>query len=282
MSAPGSRRSRPPLWGWLDGLGKVLVVLLPAAYLLGRTCEAAYWAGLGLGDGLVDRGVEALVYRGFEVVWYTAAESMKLLPDTGLSMPLPVLLVVAAVLGVVLGIGTLICVAWLVRVRRQPWLRRQRARLRIARRRLRREVRGERWLSRREFGRVMVVTDTLDRRVRWFGLLLVGWVVLVLAPIWGHVAGTQLARQTDQRYRLWSAPDNQQRAFTLVHLKTPPHPAQDAMLLECGTRWCVYFNGMDFVAVAPEQIERLQGCLRIEALSAGGLACNNKAMPAPR
>jgi hypothetical protein len=281
MSAIGPRRSRAPLWGWLERLGKVLVVLLPAAYMLGRNYETAYWHALGLGDGLMDRSLESLVYRGFDVVWYTAAAALKLVPDTGLSLGWPMLLG-AAPLGVVLGVGIFICVGWLVRVRRQPWLRRQRARLRMARRRLRRAARGERWLSRRERGRTMAIIDVLDRGTRWLLLLLVGWLVLIVAPLWGHVAGTHSAQQTDQHYRLWSAPDNQQRAFTLVHLKTPPHPAQDAMLLECGTRWCVYFNGMDFVAVAPEQIERLQGCLRIEALSAGGLGCNHKALPAGR
>lgn len=102
------------LWGWLDGLGKVLVVLLLVVYLLGCICEVVYWVGLGFGDGLVDCGVEVLVYCGFEVVWYMVVESMKLFLDIGLLMFLLVLLVVVVVLGVVFGIGIFICVVWLV------------------------------------------------------------------------------------------------------------------------------------------------------------------------
>lgn len=51
------------------------------------------------------------------------------------------------------------------------------------------EVCGECWLSWCEFGWVMVVIDMLDCCVRWFGLLFVGWVVLVLVLIWGYVVG---------------------------------------------------------------------------------------------
>lgn len=232
----------PRWWGWLERLGKLLIILVPGLYLLGRTYEQAYWQGLGLGSVLLDRSMESQLYLGYEVLWHTLAYGLTRYASLGIppaAMPIG---------GLLIGVGAVVAAVLVVRLRRQRWVHRKRAQLRS-------------------------------------GLLLL-WcalAMLLLAPLWGAWAGTLMAERTDQRFRLWSAPDRQRRDFTLVHLKEHADvPSTEALLLECGSRWCVYFDGNDFVAVAPERIARLQGCLRIEALSAGGLACNHKALPVPR
>lgn len=232
----------PRLWGWLERLGKLLVILVPGLYLLGRTYEQAYWQGLGLGSALLDRSVESQLYLGYEVVWHTLAYGLARYASLGIPR--------AAMLmgGLLIGVGAVVAAVRVARLRCQRWVHRERAQLRSS-----------------------------------LLLLGCGLATLLFAPSWGAWAGTVMAERTDQRFRLWSAPDRQQRNFTLVHLKeNADAPSTEALLLECGSRWCVYFDGYDFVAVAPERIARLQGCLRIEALSAGGLACNNKALPVPR
>lgn len=239
----------PRLWGWLERLGKLLVILVPGLYLLGRTYEQAYWQGLGLGSALLDRSMESQLYLGYEVVWHTLAYGLTRYASLGIppaAMPMG---------GLLIGVGGVVAAVLLVRLRRQ----------------------------RTGLQRVDRIVVSLQRGSSGLLLLSCGLATLLFAPLWGTWAGTLMAERTDQRFRLWSAPDRQQRNFTLMHLKEHADvPSTDALLLECGSRWCVYFDGNDFVAVAPERIARLQGCLRIEALSAGGLACNNKALPVPR
>ena len=273
-----ANRGRPPrLWRWLERVGKLLVILVPGLYLLSRTYEHVYWRALGLDSALLDRSVESQLYLGYEVIWYTLSHGLTRYATLGI----PHALMPTA--GLLIGAGAVVAAVAAVRLRRQRWVHRKRAHLRMLGRRLRRWVRSGRWMRPGEFTRVDRIVTSLDRGASGLLLLTCALATLLLAPHWGSWAGARMAERTDQRFRLWAAPERQQRNFTLVHLKdAPAGSSTQAMLLECGSRWCVYFDGNDFVAVAPEQIARLQGCLRIEAMSAGGLGCNHKALPAPR
>lgn len=265
----------PPLrlWRWLEGLGKLLVILVPGVYLLGISAERAYWRTLGLHSGLVDSTVESQLLAGFEVVRDVIMLGLHALPIP--RMPLSMGLAG----GVLMGLFVVAAMyAWIV-LRRRGWVQRQAAKSRLLRRGIQRRVFGERGLSQHESRRLDATVGMLDRMTGSTTLVLMGLLVLIVTPLWGDAAGKQRAKATHLRYERWFAPEHQQRAFVLVYLDGADR-RQPGMLLECGSRWCVYFDGMDFVAVAPSRVTRLRACPRIEALSGGGLDCNYKALPA--
>ncbi|MEG2803484.1 hypothetical protein [Stenotrophomonas sp.] len=270
----GPRPAR--LWAWLERVGTLLVVLVPAGYLLGRTCEQAYWTGLGLDSQLFDRTFESLLYGGVQVLIYSVLVVFGRLPAHGFTV------VQGALAGMFLSALLFGAAVLVIRLRRQRWIRRGRARARVLHRDVVAQARARGVVSATEVARAFQLLAWPERMLTRVMALMLGVIVLLSAPVWGTWAGAAMAGSTAQQYRSWHAPDHQQRRFTLVRLKEAARPGSQGMLLECGSRWCVYYDGLDFVAVAPDRIERLQGCQRIEALAGGGLGCNNKALPGPR